>query len=159
MPSTRIQSKSARSRRMRPAPQRPPETARQGSRKAKPARMLRQRRAKLSPRGLVLFDRGRSVPRSDSAMLIELLAERLRSQPGLRVVLCGHANLRETARSAALLSLIRARRVAQILTAFGIAESRIAIESAGCAVPVLDDAGKCLTALSRRVEVSLEMAV
>lgn len=105
------------------------------------------------PKGIILFDKGRTIPRSDSTLFIELLAQRMLDDKHLSTVLCGHANLRESSRSAELMGLMRARRVQQILKAYGVAEARIETQSSGCRIPLLDEGGKCLTALSRRVEV------
>lgn len=119
--------------------------------KSESARGLRLKKGVLQ--GNLYFDRGSTRPRSDAALWVDMLVFALDAHPALIVHLCGHANFRESARSAELLGLVRARRVAQILRAFGVAENRITISSAGAGRPVVDQTGKRTQPLCRRVEV------
>jgi outer membrane protein OmpA-like peptidoglycan-associated protein len=103
--------------------------------------------------GLVLFDRGRSVPRPDAGLWLGLLGRALWAETGARVSVTGYANLRESARGAELLGLRRATAVASVLKALGARAEQIEVGSGGARAPALSHSGKVEPSLGRRVVV------
>ena len=93
-------------------------------------------------RALVLFDRGRAVPRSDTGLMVALIGEKLAREPAATVQVVGHANMRESARSAQILGMKRAQNVASALVAFGAGVDQVHVNTAGARTPAVTRCAK-----------------
>jgi OOP family OmpA-OmpF porin len=90
-----------------------------------------------------------------SAGILELVAERLRAQPELRVRIEGHTDERASETHNLDLSRERAEAVKRILVGFGVAPERLVTVGLGEADPVAPNDTEEGRALNRRVELTV----
>ena len=90
-----------------------------------------------------------------SAGVLELVAQRLRENPEIRVRIEGYTDERASEAHNLELSQERAEAVKRILVGFGIAESRLETVGYGESAPVATNATPEGRALNRRVELDV----
>jgi OOP family OmpA-OmpF porin len=90
-----------------------------------------------------------------SAGVLELVAERLRENPGIRVRIEGYTDEQASEEHNLALSQERAEAVKRILVGFGIAADRLDAVGLGEANPIASNATEEGRALNRRVELDV----
>ena len=114
-----------------------------------PAATLRR----LAALNSVHFDLNADTLSKASAVVLDSVAAIMRNVPGIRAALIGHTDSRGSAVLNLRLGMRRATVVRDYLARAGVEMARLAIESAGMAVPTAHGAGLREYALNRRVEI------
>jgi outer membrane protein OmpA-like peptidoglycan-associated protein len=104
--------------------------------------------------GTVLFDFDRAEIRTDAAALLDAVASRLKADPGLRVVLVGHADAIGSEAYNQRLSERRAAAVFDALLARGASAGQLSTLGKGESEPAAPNDSPENRALNRRVEVN-----
>jgi len=104
--------------------------------------------------GTPLFDFDKSVIKPAWFSELENIADILKRNPGLDVILQGHTDNEGTAKYNMKLSMRRAKAVEQYLVNEGISSARLSCEAFGLSKPVASNATDSGRALNRRVEIT-----
>ena len=126
--------------------------------RARQEEMARQQReraaeaARQSLRETVYFDYDESVIRSDTEQRLRAKLDVLRNNPGVQLLLEGHADERGTSEYNIALGNERAESVMQFFTGFGLDGNRFSLVSYGEEKPSAQGSSEAAWAQNRRVE-------